>query len=388
MPSFDFINDRAIRQSLESDHEEMVNSARDGNNKCAVIIAGSIIEALLIDYLRAYPDPARSLSKSDPLQIALGEAVSVCHAEGVIDSGTKDICTVIRNFRNLIHPGLLVRKNEPIPDEDTAQICLALVNKVIKQIEAAFRERRGLTAEQVVSKVQRDTHAIGLIKLLLADMKEPERLRLLLEILPPVYIRAFADGREAFQLDPEGADDSAVDLESLFHAAFDGATKETKERAAIRYVEVLKNGDTDVVEIHTHGLFRASYLTYVPQRDHEIVTSHLLNKIGPTHISMQGLRLTKGITPFLRIEQASGWLDPLIKGIVAGGAGGVIAAGRRPEVVQEAKDQYLACGWQASGVFASEVDKRASAWVASLTEHEKPEAAASIQELRDRFLSI
>jgi hypothetical protein len=386
--SFDFITDKAIRRSLESDHEEMHRSAMEGNNKCAVIIAGSIIEALLIDYLRTYPKTTRSLSKSDPLQIPLAEAIDICHSEGVIDAGTRDICTVIRGFRNLIHPGLLVRKGEPIPDQDTAQICLALVNKIIKQMESALRQLRGLTSEQVVSKVLRDTHAISLVTHLLADMSEYERERLLLDVLPPVYATKFAEGHEAFLLDPEHSDTSVRDLEGLYHAAFEGATQHTKEKATNKYVEILKTGDTEAVETHTRALFKPSYLGHVADRDHLLVISHLLSKVGASHTSMRSLQLTEGITQFLKREQVDAWLTPLIKAIILEGSGGIIAAGKKPDVVFEAKQQILFCGWNSSDEVATAVDDRLAAWVSSLEKSNRKQAALVIKDLRDSYVMV
>ena len=66
MLNFDFVSDEKFRFSLERDYQELVASLQNGAWKAAYILAGSIIEAILIDYLLAidYQD-------ADPLGMTL-----------------------------------------------------------------------------------------------------------------------------------------------------------------------------------------------------------------------------------------------------------------------------------------------------------------------------
>lgn len=50
MASFDFITDEDFRISLEKDFKELNLCIQTGAYKAAVVIAGSIVEAVLIDY--------------------------------------------------------------------------------------------------------------------------------------------------------------------------------------------------------------------------------------------------------------------------------------------------------------------------------------------------
>ena len=57
VPSFDFITTKPFRESLEADYAEMGRSAESKNWKAVQVLAGSIVECLLIDYLAATPNP-------------------------------------------------------------------------------------------------------------------------------------------------------------------------------------------------------------------------------------------------------------------------------------------------------------------------------------------
>jgi len=53
MPNFDFVSDEKFRFSLEKDYQELTLSLQNGAWKAAYILAGSIVEAILIDYFLA-----------------------------------------------------------------------------------------------------------------------------------------------------------------------------------------------------------------------------------------------------------------------------------------------------------------------------------------------
>src|SRR5215469_12680530 len=99
MLNFDFVSDEKFRFSLEKDYEELILSLQNGSWKAAYLLAGSIIEAILIDYLSA-----TSYQQTDPLSMTLEEAIRACIDEDVLSEKASYIVYTMRSYRNLIHP--------------------------------------------------------------------------------------------------------------------------------------------------------------------------------------------------------------------------------------------------------------------------------------------
>ena len=53
MDTFDFMTDEQLRANLESDYQEMQATLSAGAWKATLVMAGSIIESVLVDYLVA-----------------------------------------------------------------------------------------------------------------------------------------------------------------------------------------------------------------------------------------------------------------------------------------------------------------------------------------------
>ena len=49
MPTFDFITNDEFRSNLESDYEELEQCLKSGSWKAVLVLAGSVVEAMLVD---------------------------------------------------------------------------------------------------------------------------------------------------------------------------------------------------------------------------------------------------------------------------------------------------------------------------------------------------
>src|SRR5690349_13104685 len=111
--------------------------------KTVHVLAGSIIEAVLVDYLIATRDPVKSsrhASQKDPMQMMLGELIVVCKDEGILSLRSAELSTVVKDYRNLIHPGRVVRLQETV-DEQGAKVAEALVEMIVKDVESTKRQK-------------------------------------------------------------------------------------------------------------------------------------------------------------------------------------------------------------------------------------------------------
>src|SRR5262249_55836342 len=116
-----FISDPDLRADLHRDLGEVNRSLHNGEWKGATVLAGSMVEALLLWALQniktdaAVQAAARRLGKSINLTTRplerwdLYELIEYAHATSLISSSTRAAADQCRDFRNLIHPGKAMR---------------------------------------------------------------------------------------------------------------------------------------------------------------------------------------------------------------------------------------------------------------------------------------
>src|SRR5579871_6330172 len=128
-PNIDFITDVDLRKSLESDINELELCRKSRAWKPVVVLVGSITEALLIDSVVALGIE----SKEKALKLSLSEAIDKCLTASVLSQKTADLSSVIKEYRNLIHPGRLLRLKEKV-DAESASVANSLLRMVIREI--------------------------------------------------------------------------------------------------------------------------------------------------------------------------------------------------------------------------------------------------------------
>ena len=120
---FRFI-DEELRNDLSIDLAEAYGSLHAGRFKAATVLAGAVIEALLVWRLSKLTKDERKLAiaklKLSPSQKPQGEPqkwlfwqlIEVAAAVPVIDGKTATQIRLAKDFRNLIHPGASIRRGE------------------------------------------------------------------------------------------------------------------------------------------------------------------------------------------------------------------------------------------------------------------------------------
>ncbi|VWB81622.1 hypothetical protein BLA23254_03848 [Burkholderia lata] len=364
MPSFDFITLKEFRLSLERDYSEMTNCLQAQAWKSVQVIAGSIVESLLIDYLLSTSNPGRS--GKDPLRIDLAEAIAICRKETVLTDRTADLCSVIRSYRNLIHPGRVVRMGEPEPDRSSATIATTLVDMIADELAKTRRQSVGLTAEQIVSKVRRDSNSSTIVKHLILEASEHQRERLLLELIPDAYMSRLDDS-DCFDDEPER-------LQIAFRVTLENVSDEIRERVVSEFVRILREEDGDYVDKYCTGFFLAPDIRYVARQYEPLVREFLLGRAARTH-THETLRLLKGITPYLELSDVEKWLDPYVRTI----------ASNQTDVTlkSKAKDQFAFEFIETKRAFDEAVTKRLDAWHRTFVEANYTDRASTVEEMKN-----
>jgi len=310
---FDFIEAENFRLSLANDYAEMHRCATVGAWKCVQVLAGSVVEALLIDYLLA-TIRSRPGSK-DPLRLDLAEAISVCRTEGLLNDRTADLSTVVRSYRNLIHPGRALRLAEEAPSESSAIIAMKLVDMITAQVESRRKETFGLTAEQLLSKLERDEGSVAILKHLLVDVNVTQRARFLLNVLPNRYLAL--KQHEGPDEEPYSSVSMTLDrLSRAYRIVLESADLSTKQRVAEWFVQIIRQEDGDTVRDLREAFFRSEDIMLVAEAHRPLVKEHLLDAAPYLHTTTSA-DMMSGLAESLQKSELQQWIDPFVRVIVS-----------------------------------------------------------------------
>lgn len=135
--TFDFVTDDELRKILERDYQELQRGIVNGNWKSSIIISGGSIEAILLDLLMRNAAAATSSSKapreSELNKWDLNSLIEVSVEEKLINSGVATLSHSVREYRNLIHPGVEIRKGLKVEPEE-AKIAMNVLDMLIREL--------------------------------------------------------------------------------------------------------------------------------------------------------------------------------------------------------------------------------------------------------------
>lgn len=372
MIEFEYISDDRLRASLVSDYSEFQSSLSSEAWKASLVLAGSIVEALLVDHLLSIGYEKRI--KKDPLRMQLGELINACQAEKALSGKTVALSTVVQSYRNLIHPGRSIRLEET-PTRSTAVVAGELIQIIVEEISTKRREQYGFTAAQIVAKLERDESALAIHEHFLREVPEPELERLLLKTIPERY----------FTIDTRSSDswsesDSAT-LEALvtcFHSAFDMAPIETKKKVTRHFVEIVKQDEEYRVLTYEARFFRALHLKYLSATDAKLVKQHLLSR-ARKKVSVQLLAAMKGLGEFLETREVNGVVDSLMRAVISS---------ESTELKTAARKYLSALSLDLPGGVDSPTEQmrlRLDAWIAFYEESGRSDTAQLLREIKQEI---
>lgn len=369
-PQFDFITNREFRESIERDYTEVNQCTEVKAWKGVVVLAGSIVETLLVEALSAIALAGKTLAK-DPLKMDLAEAIAACKEHRVISPRTADLCSVVRQYRNLIHPGRVARLAEKPPDEASATIAIRLVDIIAAEVAEQRRAAMGPTAEQLASKLRRDTNALTVVKHTLPEVSETERERLLLDVLPDAYLALETDPFSPFY--EQGL---AERFRSAFRMVFDAAVVDTKLRTVKRFARLLREGDGPIVAAYSSAFVHCVDILHLTGTDRDLCVAHLVERIGPAGLTPAAIELMSGITQVLPAGEAQKWVDLIARA--------AINHSEKHATWSPLTDHVLVEAATMTPQFRAAVEKRFKDWIKFARDTRKDEAAAArVSKLQD-----
>lgn len=270
---FDFVTSDELRASLLSDYSELNSCMERKAWKAVHVLAGSIIEAVLVDYLLASDYQKRT--KQDPLKMEFAALIKACRAEGVLSERTEQLSHVLRGYRNLIHPDRQVRLGDPI-DGNTATVAHAIISMIALEVSTNRSRSYGYTAEQILTKVEADPGSVDVLHHLLADTKEVEKERLLRSVLPGRYMLVVDQNPFEAVFPIEQATDC---LSKAYRKVFESASEKTRRSALSEYIRLLKEGSGDTIRNFDAAFLWGEDLDYVKDGDLQLVKDHLFSAL-------------------------------------------------------------------------------------------------------------
>jgi hypothetical protein len=308
MASFDFITDEDFRRSLENDFKEMNFCIQAGAYKAAIVVAGSIIEAVLIDYVIA----ENIIARDEALKLDLGKVLSLCKDKKIISEKTSDLSSAVKGYRNLIHPGRTIRLNESISKE-TTEVAKALVEIVVGEVEKQKKENYGYTAEQIVSKIKHDSNSKPILPLLIKKTNLIELERLMFKYLP----EAFTKGRSRFE--NSYGDGDFISLEAAeaslilcFRLAFETVDENSKRKVAAWFAKLRSEESDQIIEGYGTAFIRASDMQYMSKDDATLVKHYMLGRLN-NNMGTIVLDSLSGIGKYIELADVQKFTDPLIR---------------------------------------------------------------------------
>jgi hypothetical protein len=135
--SFAFIWERNIKDIIERDYPELLTAFNSGCKKSSLVLAGSIIEAMLLDYVLRNQSAALSSSKApkerDPLKWNLENLIDVCVELRPELQPVQSMSHTVRKYRNLVHPAVEIRNTMKVELEE-AKVAISVLHIVHREL--------------------------------------------------------------------------------------------------------------------------------------------------------------------------------------------------------------------------------------------------------------
>ena len=206
--------------------------------------------------------------------LSFNEAIKECREANFITDRTASLTSVVRDFRNLIHPGRMKRLAEKI-DGNSAQVAISLVEMTIEEVRERKRSVYGLTAEQLVAQLERDLNVIKVLGHFTSDMQEIELERLLLKINPERYFELLNEEPDPY------IDEILVALQKCYHQVFDSVSEDVKTKVMHKYIRILKTEGSHTIDIYEDVFYKNDYLTFISSElDRKFIKDRLFGLIS------------------------------------------------------------------------------------------------------------
>jgi len=136
---FGYVADVGVRKILVQDYGEIQRAFVGRCWKAVTILAGGAIEAILVDALLQDEPQARSAGRAprepDIRRWGLADLINVAVENAVVSGGAEKLSHGVREYRNLVHPGVQLRSGLAVGEEE-ARIAIEVLHILDRDLKA------------------------------------------------------------------------------------------------------------------------------------------------------------------------------------------------------------------------------------------------------------
>lgn len=163
---FSFMKDGDIKKIVERDYKELQSNSLSKNNKAIMILSGSIMESLLLDYCLHNKDRVKNFHKApknkkgkvkDLYEWDLIDLINICSELEPKLKIFERLGHSAREFRNLVHPGRELKTQGLKVDGKEAGISVYTVNILIRSLKEIYQEEE----EFRIKRLKEQSNTIG-----------------------------------------------------------------------------------------------------------------------------------------------------------------------------------------------------------------------------------
>lgn len=135
------ISNSDLKELLKRDLKENALAVVTESYKSALVLSGSIIEAILLDRLSSTGKKTFQIVKTSKIvnknleELDLNELLDAAKNNNLIDASLSHLSHGVRGFRNLIHPGVEKRKASMKISKENVMLAWGIVKKILYEIK-------------------------------------------------------------------------------------------------------------------------------------------------------------------------------------------------------------------------------------------------------------
>ncbi len=142
---FSFVRDTGLRRLLDRDYPEIQRAFVAECWKAVIILAGSAIEACLLDLAlqnsaAAKTTTAARKAAAEITKWTISELINVGIELGLVPVGAEKLSHSVREYRNLVHPGYEIRSGLGLGREE-ARIAVEVLNMIQRELSGREASR-------------------------------------------------------------------------------------------------------------------------------------------------------------------------------------------------------------------------------------------------------
>jgi hypothetical protein len=357
--SFEFISSEDLRESLEGDCVELTKAISASMWKSACILAGSIAEAVLMDYIAVVSNCNVEVENLAVGNIGLQKLIDAAIGVDVMGneqppdagwefaqlagkgatarkSGTSNslrtayvMSSAVADFRNLIHPGRELRLKEHV-DENLALAARAFTLRLCSDLSKESAARYPYKAEDILEKAKRDASARTILETMLGKTRPAEITRLLDKVAPDAFQEECRRPDETLERisaypcdydseESQGYEDMCAAAElsrkadaQVYRIAFDWGTAAQKRAGLHTIAHLLTTSESGaVVKLETE-LLQMTDLEYASDEDKKLIVGDVLDRVCSKETGKEILRCAAGLGQWIPADRGEEFVCALL----------------------------------------------------------------------------